>query len=250
MDLEFSEPVREHYFSLRCVPHSDGVQTVQVDSRYIDPADDLSESMDGFGNCLYSGRCVENHRRFYCEVMGRAQVDQLQRQPEECHGMYRYPTVLTGFSPEIDAFLAKHDTRGKNPFERGCVLMQALYDHFRYQPNTTTIATTAGQALGAGCGVCQDYAHIFIALCRRCGIPARYVAGMMLGEGATHSWAEIHDGRRWIGFDPTHNRFVDDIYIKAAHGRDYRDCSMERGIFVGAASQRQKIYVSVEEEHD
>ena len=79
------------------------------------------------------------------------------------------------------------------------------------------------------------------------GIPARYVVGMMIGEGYTHAWVEIYTGEGWYGLDPTNNLHIDDYYIKIAHGRDYADCIVDRGIFNGFTNQQQEIVVSVEE---
>lgn len=90
-----------------------------------------------------------------------------------------------------------------------------------------------------GCGVCQDYAHILTALCRAAGIAARYAAGMMTGEGASHAWTEVWDGQFWHGLDPTHNCLVDERYIKLSHGRDFMDAAVDRGCFLGTASSRQ-----------
>ena len=98
-----------------------------------------------------------------------------------------------------------------------------------------------------GKGVCQDYAHILIALCHMDGIGARYVVGFMIGEGATHAWVEIMCGGYWYGLDPTNNLMVDETYIKLSHGRDYNDCTVVRGSFYRQASQHQEVYVSVEE---
>ena len=106
---------------------------------------------------------------------------------------------------------------------------------------------TAGEAFALGCGVCQDYAHILIALCRAKGIAARYVAGMIFGEGATHAWVEIYDNGIWHGLDPTQNKRIDDGYIKLAQGRDSRDCQLNRGVFCGTAIQQQNIYVTLED---
>ena len=127
------------------------------------------------------------------------------------------------------------------------VKMDCLFRDFSYVPGKTDIHTTAAQAWAGRQGVCQDYAHIFVTLCRLAGYPARYVAGMMVGEGATHAWAEVYIDGVWMGFDPTHNRLTDDTYIKLSHGRDFGDCTIDRGCFKGFASQRQNIYVKVED---
>ena len=98
-----------------------------------------------------------------------------------------------------------------------------------------------------GCGVCQDYSHILISLCHLAGIPARYVVGMLTGEGASHAWVEIYQDEKWYALDPTNNLIVDDEHIKISHGRDYRDCLINQGVFTGCAKQTQEIQVVVEE---
>ena len=113
--------------------------------------------------------------------------------------------------------------------------------------NFTDMKTTAEQALNGGMGVCQDYAHIMLSLCRIERIPCRYVTGMMMGEGSSHAWVEIWDERKWIGFDPTNRKRVNDEYIKISNGRDFADCLVNQGIFTGNVTQEQEIEVIVEE---
>ncbi len=88
----------------------------------------------------------------------------------------------------------------------------------RYGYGVTNVQTTAGAALLGGIGVCQDYAHIMIAICRAAGVPTRYVSGHLTGEGGSHAWVEVlHATRRGAsttatGFDPTHDRRTDERY--------------------------------------
>ena len=89
--------------------------------------------------------------------------------------------------------------------------------------------------------MCQDYAHILLALCRREGLTARYVAGTIPGEGETHAWIEVWHEGRWKGFDPTNDRETDESYLTFAVGRDAEDCSLSRGVFIGAGNQNQYI---------
>lgn len=125
--------------------------------------------------------------------------------------------------------------------------MNAVYESMQYTKGVTSISTTAEEALSLGQGVCQDYAHILLSLCREEKIPARYVVGLLLGEGESHAWIEAFDGERWRGFDPTNNRLAEEDHIKISHGRDYRDCSINRGVFTGRATQRQTVLVRVTE---
>jgi transglutaminase-like putative cysteine protease len=105
-----------------------------------------------------------------------------------------------------------------------------------YRPGVTTVETTATQALASGQGVCQDYAHIMLALCRLCGLPARYVSGHLLGEGGTHAWVDVLlPGRPQesvaMAFDPTHGREAGLSYVTVAVGRDYRDVAPTSGTY-------------------
>ena len=116
-----------------------------------------------------------------------------------------------------------------------------------YQPGSTDVFTTAAKAFELGQGVCQDYAHITLALLREAGIPARYVCGLLSGEGATHAWVEWFDSGVWLALDPTHDRAVEYGCIKIAHGRDSADCPVNRGIFTGRVQQRNSVSIKVEE---
>jgi transglutaminase-like putative cysteine protease len=99
------------------------------------------------------------------------------------------------------------------------------------------VKSTANDALKVKSGVCQDYTHIFISMCRYNGIPARYVSGYLnqgvnfLGNSLMHAWTEAFvPGVGWIAFDPTNNLLVDENYIKVSHGADYADCSPIKGV--------------------
>ncbi len=106
----------------------------------------------------------------------------------------------------------------------------------RYEHGVTHVGTTAAEALAAGRGVCQDHAHIMLALCRLCDLPARYVSGHLLGEGGTHAWVEVllPDDAAGTGtvaqaFDPTHGCAAGPAYLTVAVGRDYADVAPTSG---------------------
>ena len=126
-------------------------------------------------------------------------------------------------------------------------LMHRLHREFPYIPGKTSVSTTAEEAWSLGGGVCQDYAHIYVTLLRMAGIPARYVCGLIIGEGASHAWAEALCGGRWVPFDPTHDRPVTEGYIKLGHGRDAADCAINRGLMWNGGAQSQIISASVEQ---
>lgn len=112
-----------------------------------------------------------------------------------------------------------------------------------YEWGITGVRTTASEALAGGRGVCQDYAHIMLAVCRSAGLAARYVSGHLTGEGGSHAWVEIlhpHPHRQggWIaeGWDPTHNRRTNSDYLVVAVGRDYADAAPLSGTYDGAGA--------------
>jgi transglutaminase-like putative cysteine protease len=127
-------------------------------------------------------------------------------------------------------------------------LMEAIgrwvHATMRFCSGVTDVSTPASAALAQGEGVCQDYAHLMLAICRACGIPSRYVSGFIPGEGCMHAWVEalVADSRtgtaHWEGYDPTHNRRPDAGYLAVAAGRDYADVSPVSGSFYGAAPGR------------
>jgi len=115
---------------------------------------------------------------------------------------------------------------------------QWVYDTMTYMPGATGIQTTASAALADRQGVCQDYAHLLIAICRCMGLAALYVSGHLLGEGGTHAWVEVvlpaSDGSSnaegW-SLDPTHGRRVDLTYLTVAVGREYGDVAPTSGSY-------------------
>ncbi len=120
--------------------------------------------------------------------------------------------------------------------ERCCA---RVHDLIAYEDGATTTATTAAQALALGRGVCQDHAHVMLALCRAAGVPARYVSGHLLGEGGTHAWVEVLipaavGGRaRAVAFDPCNGCRAGLRHITVAVGRDYADVAPTSGFFTG-----------------
>jgi transglutaminase-like putative cysteine protease len=115
----------------------------------------------------------------------------------------------------------------------------------RYVSGATTVDTSAAEALKLGQGLCQDYSHIMLALCRLVGIPARYVSGHLLGEGGSHAWVEAllpssaHPGMlEAVAFDPTNHGRAGLRYITVAVGRDYRDVSPTSGRYTAPYNGR------------
>ena len=249
MQLTFDFPACDHHFTLRCRPFHDIRQRILEERVEIYPKHYSSEEVDSYGNkCIY-GIARTEHEHFSVDVTGEAQVcaeNYLPALPAHRIGMYRYQTALTKAGLGLESFYRDlRKNASANVVEHVKDLMDGLYGKFQYEPGVTGVNTTAEEAFCRGSGVCQDYAHILLALCRLERIPCRYIAGMLMGEGATHAWIEVSDGKSWIPMDPTHNRMVDDTYIAISRGRDARDCTINQGVFTGGGSQKQEIRVVV-----
>lgn len=130
-------------------------------------------------------------------------------------------------------------------------LMGTVHERIAYRPGTTEVETDAETALLAGQGVCQDHAHVFIAVARQLRMPARYVSGYLLMEGvdeqaASHAWAEAYiDGLGWVGFDAANNRCPDDHYVRIATGFDYGDAMPVSGIRTGQSNEALTVEITV-----
>jgi transglutaminase-like putative cysteine protease len=147
------------------------------------------------------------------------------------------PTRLTAADPAIRDLAATMASRNSlATAERFCAY---VHEAISYAHGVTSVATTAAEALASGRGVCQDTAHIMIALCRATGLPARYVSGHLLGEGGTHAWVEVivadPAGARAVAFDPCNGRRAGRDYLTVATGRDYTDVAPTSGTYLGTA---------------
>ena len=243
MELKFSEPIYDHQVQLKCLPVENLYQKNEEVKYEISPAFTSALSKDGFGNTVISCKVAEPHTHFNVSVKGIVNVEYARLQNEECHPMYRAETALTGYDEAMASLLPESDYF----FEQMMEISRNIYYEIYYTPGSTGIATSASQAFAQKQGVCQDFSHIMLAVVRHLGYPARYVAGMMSGEGETHAWIEVYYKGRWHGFDPTNNRPVNNQYIVFAKGRDYRDCAIDRGIFQADhyTQQEMKVHVSV-----
>ncbi|SEG00821.1 transglutaminase domain-containing protein [Lachnospira multipara] len=243
--VEFSGDVTNHAFLLRSFPIEEKGQKVldlmHTNSPIVTGGQYLK---DGFGNTVYTGRIDRGHDSLTYKVIGTVIRDDSKKSFEKPLPSYRYPSELTKASPEIINF-HKNLNLPSNHYEAAKIISKAVYDYMIYETGTTGIFTTAADSFKGRKGVCQDYAHLMLALCRLSKIPARYVCGITIGEGETHAWVEIWNEGYWYGFDPTRNCFVDEGYIKFCIGRDYNDCPIQRGIFNGDVLQRQSVYMEV-----
>lgn len=244
--MNLSEPVTEHQFSLRCFPQDNERQRILSLQTEVSPVTKLQYATDWAGNREAHGVVVEPHQAFTVLVTGQAETGAgiFESYRTEVLRNYQYPTPLTAPGQALREFLTQLHLEAENgPYPKALKIMRELHRALVYRPGKTDVATTAEEAFAAGQGVCQDYAHSMVALCRAAGLPCKYIAGLMQGEGESHAWVEVLCRGYWYGFDPTNDLLVCDGYLKFSEGRDFTDCTISKGSFRGTAKQTQTVAV-------
>lgn len=154
----------------------------------------------------------------------------------------RQTTRLTAPDDGLRALAADVQTGGGGPLDLADRACAAVHAAIVYDYGVTTVTTTAAEALAGGRGVCQDSAHVMVAVCHLLGLPVRYVSGHLLGQGGTHAWVEVlvpdRHGAVAVAFDPCHGRRIDGRYLTVAVGRDYHDVAPTSGYFTGLSGSQ------------
>ncbi|MBC7904656.1 MAG: transglutaminase family protein [Gemmatimonadaceae bacterium] len=159
--------------------------------------------------------------------------------------------------PEIESFAALQSLKVNTPLHAANHLTTLVYENFTYIKGITDVETTLNEIWKLRAGVCQDFAHMLLAMLRLLEIPARYVSGYicpnkngMRGEGATHAWVEAYIPYfGWVGFDPTNNCITNDLHVRLATGRSFSDVSPVKGTYKGTAAHTLEVGVSVSYEN-
>jgi transglutaminase-like putative cysteine protease len=263
--LSYSFPVSETVFEIRMAPPTDEDQTGLSYRLRISPQAQVTSYRDGFGNrvdlfnvatqyhdlVVHTTSFVRTHRRSVTERLSQAHIPWPDPRPVAIEALeFLQQSPLVTRCPELDQFVASLS------FPHGTLvhtlnrLMHIVRDRLRYEKSVTKARTPVGEALNLGCGVCQDFAHLYIGACRGLGLPARYVSGYVNqpGELATHAWCQVWAGEPvgWVDVDPTHSRFLGDDYVMTAVGRDYHDVPPNRGLWKGRAEESMSVAVKVE----
>ncbi|WP_263834101.1 transglutaminase family protein [Sulfurospirillum oryzae] len=244
--LNFKEAVRKHAFCLRMLPLSNGVQTLLDWELRINNDVPFSLTKDGFGNDLIFGTIEKFHRNFEAMLTGSVVFHgSYQYKDNENASLYLHPTMLTPFSTMAKEYLETL-MLPQSPLSLAKMLNQTIFQNFEYLAGVSTTTCDADALLLRHQGVCQDFSHLLITLLRLNNIPARYVAGFIDGEGESHAWVEAYIDGYWRGFDPTNGIMLEhQPYIKIAHGRDFMDCRLNRGVFIGKSQQNLHVNVTV-----
>lgn len=269
--FRYSSPVTESVMEVRMQPRRDEAQHCLSFELTTEPVTRITVSRDYLGNIVHHFDMLRPHDQL--TITARALVttsdvpppaplrpedwvalDALANEGDSVEWVipshFARPTpLLREFARELAI------TRRDDPFTVLRDVSAKLHDALRYTPQSTQVDSPIDVALTQRRGVCQDYAHIMLALVRELGIPCRYVSGYLYhhrgdtsneAADATHAWVEAllpHLG--WVGFDPTNDTLVSERHIRVAVGRDYADVPPTRGVFKGQADTELGVAVQV-----
>ena len=256
---------------MRLRPRSDTTQYCTQFELNVAPRTRVFSYVDRFGNDVQHFAVLPDHD--VLSITARSSVitvrppnpdppspvtrEQLARDPnvrwlyDELH-----ESQYVAFGPELKAFAAALGDPGRDDLAAWYMRAgRTINEQFTYDAEATTVATTIDESIRARAGVCQDFAHVLVALCRYNGVPARYVSGYVfkgeegsvIGAEASHAWCEAYMGPQgWIGYDPTNDKLIDDRFARIAVGRDYRDVAPVRGVYKGASRSTMSVNVAME----
>ncbi len=166
------------------------------------------------------------------------------------HEVYLRKTVFTSLPKQYIGIYSFDQSI--SIFENLKFLNSWVFEHLYFQSGVTDVYTDLEQIIENRHGVCQDFTHLFCAICREHGIPVRYVSGYLhqgngyFGDSQMHAWAEAHlPETGWVGFDPTNNILASSNHIKVAHGKDYQDCAPIKGVVYGTGTNKTNHSVEV-----
>lgn len=255
MQIDYTEEVSNCHFTIKCIPVSNVRQKIENIKIELSPDVPYNYGNDGFHNRQIYGANDIPHKTFSFHITGDAVTG--MNEYEECedenltmifrhpYGLNRPGSNILKYYETLKEEICRENTPPCNNLSLAGKIMHLLHNDYKYKAGVTDVKTGAEEAFTLGYGVCQDYAHIFISLLHLFGIPARYVTGLIIGEGASHAWVEVMQDGKWYGFDPTNDKTVSDEHIKIGVGRDAGDCMINRGIMHGGGYHTQDIKVSV-----
>jgi transglutaminase-like putative cysteine protease len=270
----YSRPIWQSVMEVRMHPRSEHMQRCFTFQLAVSPRARIFSYTDHLGNLVHHFDIPASHRQLTIIADSLVEVDPPDALPsslgpdawaeldhaierEDYWDMLR-PSHYARPSPELEALARQFGvlTRGdRDPLQVLQELNSDLYESFSYVKASTKVDSPIEDALRSRQGVCQDFAHIMIALVRLLRIPCRYVSGYLhhgsddrdrSGDGATHAWVEaMLPGIGWTGFDPTNNLLAGIRHIRTAIGRDYADVPPTLGVMKGSADTELQVRVRV-----
>ena len=256
----YDASINEAYSEIRLKPaHRDGQRCSSFALGTEPRGVSISEYRDRFGNVVHHFDVLESHQNLVVTARSEVWTPEVFVDDEAAPSLLdrwdllresRY-VPLEGSVAELAATIDSTEPS----LETAHTLMTAVRGRMKYETGSTHVRTLADEALSAGHGVCQDFAHVLIGVCRLHGIPARYVSGYLYdprasgnGNSASHAWVDVWEpGRGWVSLDPTHDREQTDRYVRVGVGRDYADVPPTRGVYKGKAKEELEVAVRIRE---
>ncbi|MFB9327436.1 transglutaminase N-terminal domain-containing protein [Paenibacillus aurantiacus] len=281
----YSSPAADSVNELRLTPFTNEHQSCYRHTLTVEPKAPLLSYDDFFGNRVHAFSVSEPHGKLTIRTQmtvvtkaawpraggmrltaGESWAALAEADVQDGYAEFLLPTTYTGITEEVRSFAdqAAAEEGIDRPAEEEDVFdwlkrtSRRIKGDFVYDPGATDVNTIVSDMIVSRRGVCQDFAHLMIAVSRAKGIPARYVSGYhFVGdlqggsaefEQASHAWVEAYvPGLGWCGFDPTNDELIGERYVKLGHGRDYRDIVPVKGVYRGAGQSRLDVKVDVQQ---
>ena len=267
----YPQPVVESYTVVHLQPRNDATQYCTRFELSVKPRAGVRSTVDRYGNGVQHFEILSSHQELTVRASStvvslaprtvgepsEASLELLRSDPE-LDLLYDFvqESAYVQFAPEVAGFAADLAPRGDRIGAWCGEVSRAIHRRLRYDTTATSVRSTVVEALQSRAGVCQDFAHVMIAVLRSAGIPARYVSGYVfrgetapgiLGAEASHAWCEAYlPPYGWVGFDPTNDVLVNDQFVRVAIGRDYHDVSPVRGVYKGSGSSEMSVNVAMD----
>ncbi len=271
--FRYSSPVSESIMEMRLQPRTEWTQHCLSFDIELEPRTRVFHYRDYLGNTVHHFNVPGEHQQLDIVSTSLVEVTPFRDWPisldagawEEIdaqvnNGDYYEMLMPSDFAQPTPALMelavALQIARRDDPMTMVRELNTAIYRHFDYTPKSTRVDSPIDDALRTRKGVCQDFAHVMIALVRLLKIPCRYVSGYvapgelsrerLVAGSASHAWVEAWmPGWGWVGFDPTNNRLVSERHIRTAVGRDYADVPPTKGLYKGESKGELAVQVIV-----
>lgn len=260
-DYRYTEPLRYALQTLWLTPQSGPAQTVHYWS--LGAPQKLFAQRDAFGNTIHAytfvGKDSDNVRWSLVNAAGDVETLGVAEFTDEPTLPPPYFFLRATHLAEPHFKLAQfgrqfisQSTDGTADLQALLALSQGVADAVSYRKDSTSVTTTALEAFEAGNGVCQDQAHVMVAICRSLGYPARYVSGYFYAANepdlASHAWVDVCldvASRRWVSIDVTHSCLIDERHVRLAMGTDYNACPPIKGVRQGGGEESMTVDITI-----
>lgn len=278
-EFHYDGPVSESYNEVRLRPRHDERQSCLSFRLNTQPGVPAVAHRDFYDNWVHQFNVLSEHRYLRVEAESVVMIHEtpapeadfplaaLDAQADELREEHFELLAPTAYVPHVPALW---DLLGESEQAAGggCLgfvraAADVVHRSFRYEKGATHVRSSIEDSLEAGAGVCQDFAHVLLAVLRMRGFPARYVSGYLvprraldakaaagiedvIGGQASHAWTEVLlPEAGWLSLDPTLGQPVGTHHVRIAYGRDYGDVPPVRGVYRGHAGQRLSVDVRV-----